>query len=131
MRRLIRTLECEGGKLYVTARGSRILLAQCKPKIEIVEDLQNIPILGKTGYSVRKRHFSIVLCKEPCTTRNIDADFLRSVTGFDLSVDIQRRDGVYENVIINNIIPTDIDLDGDWTFDVPEQPDLTGKLLEM
>lgn len=131
MQRLIRTLECEGGKLYVAVRGNRILLANCEIRIEIMEDLQKLAIIGSTGYSVRKRHITIVLCKEPCTTRNIDADFLRSVTGFDLSVDIQRRDGIYENVIINNIIPTDIDLDGDWTFNVPEQPDLTERLLEM
>lgn len=43
------------------------------------------------------------------------------MTSYDLSMEFWREDGVYETVVLNNIIPTVIDLDAEWEFEVPDR----------
>ncbi len=120
-KRLIKTLYFENGKLYVTTQGRRILLAECLPKIEIYEHVTEIPVLGRQSYTVKKRHISIVICSDMEYTREADEKFLRTVSQFEVSADIQRADGVFENIIFDNLYPVEIDLDVDWTFETENQ----------
>lgn len=129
MQRLIKTICCENGELYSTSNARRVLLARCGVRLEIMEDSQDIPMLG--GYKVKRRHVMIVLCSDMEFTRKADVDFLKTVTAYDLSVDIQRQDGVYEPIPITNIRPEEIDLDGEWKFEVEGRPDLFRKLLSL
>lgn len=131
MERLIKTVELKNCELYGTVGESRYLLAKCKAEIEIYEESRNIPTLGKRGCNIRKRHFSIILCEDPGAGLNVDIEFLKNVGCFDLVGNVLRKDGIYERMIFNNIDPVDIDLDGDWRFDVPENTGITKKLLNM
>lgn len=129
IRRLIKTLYFECGKLYIILEGRRILLANCEPKIEIFEHSTKVPILGKQGGSVKKHHITVVICGNLDFTREIDEEFLQSVTSFELTADIQREDGIFENIAFDKLDVSEIDLDGDWTFEIKGQADLIRKLL--
>lgn len=129
-KRLVKTLHFENGKLYATTQGRRILLAECRPKVEIYEHETDIPVLGRQSYMVKKRHISIVICSDMEYTRDADENFLRTVSQFELSADIQRVDGVFENIIFDGLYPVEIDLDIDWIFETENQM-LIRKLLEV
>lgn len=129
-KRLVKTLHFENGKLYATTQGRRILLAECRPKVEIYEHETDIPVLGRQSYTVKKRHISIVICSDMEYTRDVDEKFLRTVSQFELSADIQRVDGVFENIIFDGLYPVEIDLDIDWIFETENQM-LIRKLLEV
>ncbi|MDE7299550.1 MAG: hypothetical protein K2N94_12095 [Lachnospiraceae bacterium] len=131
IKRLIKTLPFENGELYGIIEGRRILLAYCAPRAEIFEHLTNVPLLGVQEYRVKKHHVGIVLCPAPDTTRKIDAEFLRKVSRFELSADIQRMDGIIENIRFDRLTPEEIDLDGDWSFSVTEPSELLRKLLGL
>lgn len=128
MKRLVKTLAGENGQLYTVRNGNRMLLAQCVPKIEIYEEIAHIPALG-AGAKVKKRHVSLVLCGEPEMTREVDTEFFQKVTGFDLSADFQRTDGVFETLFFDALIPEEIDLDGDWTFWMQDNPEMLKRFL--
>ena len=60
----------------------------------------------------------------------MDEKFLRTVSQFELSADIQREDGVFENIVFDSLYPVEIDLDIDWIFETENQT-LIRKLLEV
>lgn len=128
MKRLVKTLIGANGRLYNVQNGNRTLLAQCVPKIEIYEEIAYIPALG-SGTKVIKRHISLVLCGELELTQKVDAEFFRTVTGFDLSADFQRTDGVFETLFFDALIPEELDLDGEWTFWLRDNPEVLKRLL--
>jgi hypothetical protein len=130
METLIKTLYGENGELYTTAKGRRILLTRVVPKFELYEHTTSVPVLGKIGYGVKTRRFTLVICPGENTTRAVDADFLRSVSRFDLVVDMQREDGIFERMKFDGLIPQEIDLDGDWVFE-SDNADMVKKLLEF
>ena len=131
MRRLLKSLLGERGELYCTVTGRRLLLAQCAPRIELIEQSERVPVPNASDYPVKRTYIVLALCEDMKLTRDVDTDFLRTVTGFDLSTDIQRQDGVFESIMFANIIPQEIDLDGEWVFDVSGQRELVKKLLRM
>ena len=126
MKRLVKTLIGENGQLYTAQNGNRILLANCIPQLEIYEEITPIPVKGMRGV-VKKRHISLVLCGE--LMREVDANFFKNSMSFDLSADFQRTDGVFETLFFDALIPEEIDLDGDWTFLVLDNPELLKKAL--
>ena len=58
------------------------------------------------------------MCKESEFTREVDIEYLKNVTAFDLTAKIQRQDGVFEKVEFRNLEPEDIQSDDDWVFNV-------------
>lgn len=128
MQTLIKTLCAESGELYAVIDGRRILLATCRPVVEVYEHTVAIPLLGAKSYGVKSYHSAIALCPDPETTRDVDADYLRSVTRFELSADIQRSDGIFERFRFD-LIPEDIVIGGTWRFEVNGSPDTINKLL--
>lgn len=129
MRRLLKTIFCRQGELFCTSSGQRTLLAGCDVKLEIVENSQDIPMLG--GYRVKKYQVTVVLCNNMEFTRPVDVDFLKTITAYDLSADIQRADGVFENFVFGNLIPTELEIGGEWSFELPFQPELAKRLLSL
>lgn len=129
MERLLLTLPCERGELFYISAGRCVLLANCTPCIKIYEHTSYVSATGGTG--VKHIHAALALCGEPEFTRAVDVDFLKSIDSFDLSADIQRRDGIFEVFHFRNIQPRDIDLEGDWTFELNEKPDVLRKLLTL
>lgn len=130
IKRLIRTLRLEEGKLYGTVGDQRIALACCEPRVEIYEHRQDIPVVNRHSYGVKKIHAAIVLCPTPETTRIVDAEYLSRVSRFELSADIQRQDGIFEALRLD-LEPTEIDLDGDWTFELSGSSELIKRLLSI
>lgn len=131
MKRLAKTVYLENGELYATIKGNRVLLATCDIEVEIYEDIHNIKIINANGYNVKKRHISIVLCNEMETTRPIDLDLFDKITCFDLVADFQRKDGVFERLVFDNLIPDELDLDNQWKFEVSQYSDISKKLLSI
>ena len=57
-------------------------------------------------------------------------ELLRRVSRFELFADVLRSDGVIENIRFDSLIPDEIDLDGDWVFEINEYS-LLKKLSEL
>lgn len=131
VQRLVKTITCENGNLYSVIDGRRILLATCSPRIEITEQSANVKSIGVHGFNVKKNYITLVLCNTPGLTKELDMDFWNKVTGFGIEADIQRTDGIFEKMYFDNAVPKEINLDGDWVFEVAEQPGLTKKLLKI
>ena len=53
MKRLLKTLHCENGKLYSIVDGRRILPAGCNVSLQAVEEQTSAPVF-KTGAAVRR-----------------------------------------------------------------------------
>lgn len=115
---LLQTIQLSDGELYATTNNRRCLLSTTVPVLEVYENETTVPILGK-GRQVKKRSYSLVLCKDSEFTREVDLEYLQSVTAFDLTAQVQRADGVFEVITFNNIEPESIQMGGDWVFSAP------------
>jgi hypothetical protein len=128
MRTLIKTLTGESGEIYAIRSGQRILLAKCEPEIRVYEHSQRVSALGVRSYRVKTRSEVTVICAEPECTREVDAHFLQGVSRFELAVDLQTASGDFRRFTWD-AAPTEIDLRGDWEFEVIGQGDLARDLL--
>lgn len=117
---LLRRIKFTNGELYITKDGRRRKLSDCEPMIEVYDCRTQVAILNQ-GATVRHKELRIVLCEDNKPTTFITGDTFKGVTGFDLSMEYWREDGVYETVVLNNILPTVIDLDAEWEFEVPDR----------
>ena len=113
MQILIKTIRAENAGLYRIKDGRRILFARPQTRIELYEDVKEIPVLGAAACKVRKRRAVLVLCS------GIMAGMaeLEDTLTFEMIADIQRPDGVYERMHFDRLIPQEIDLDGEWKFE--------------
>ncbi|MDO4301245.1 MAG: hypothetical protein Q4D26_07645 [Clostridia bacterium] len=130
MKKLLKTLFLENGELYSIIDNRRTILAHCKPKIEIYEDATNISTIGK-GYKVKKKRLSIILCNDLELTREVDENYFHKVIRFELVGDFQRTDGVFERLTFDSLTPMEIDLDGDWSFEIIGESEFIKKLLTL
>lgn len=129
MQILLKTLTGENGELFAIANDRRLLLAKCRPCIEIYEHSQKINTLGQLSGKIKTYHSSIVICSDRTMTREADADFLQQVSRFEFVGDFQREDGIFERIRFDNLAPDELDLCGDWKFSVIGQMDITNKLI--
>jgi hypothetical protein len=129
---LVKTLYFENGELHAVINGNRTLLANCKPIIEIYEEAYRISTIGSGGYGYKKNRITIALCNEMEFTRNdIGVELLRRISSFDLFADVQRKDGIFENLAFYNIIPDELIDGGTWSFEVPQDSEIARKLLSI
>ncbi len=119
-RHLLRTLKFTNGELYIVKNGRRYKLSDCEPLIEVYDCRTQVPILNR-GMTVKHKELRIVLCEDNEPTTTISEDTFKGVTSYDLSMEFWRPDGTYETIILNNILPTVIDLDAEWEFEVPDR----------
>lgn len=129
MERLVLTIPCERGELFYNISGRRILLANCTPSLEIYEYTKPIATISAVG--LKSYHAALVLCEDPEFTRTLTDDFLRQIQSFDLSTDIQRKDGTFEVFRFMNIKPREMPLDGEWVFELNETQETLRKLLAL
>lgn len=130
IQRLLKTIHCEQGELYTIIDGRRILLARCRPKLEILQQESQIPAVGR-DYKVKKLHAVLALCADMDFTRQVDSGFLQTVTRFELTADIQRTDGIFEALQFDHLMPDELELGGEWEFIVDMQPDEIRRLLTI
>lgn len=117
-KRLVKRIPFENGKLYGIIDGRRLLLAECEPEAELYEITTVVHAIGISGYPVKKHTTGIVLCPSP--TVEITVDLLGKISCFELTADYLREDAVLENIDFSNLIPVEINLDGDWKFEIPD-----------
>jgi len=87
---------------------------------------------SEQGYKLKTYYIVLVACARPEPTRNIDAEFLRTVSRFEFTGDFQRQDGIFERIRLDNLhVADELDLCGDWVFEVNGPTDLTKKLLAL
>ena len=115
---LLQTIPLSDGELYATTDNRRCLLSTTVPVLEVYEKEIAVPIMGR-GRTVKKTAYSLILCKDNVFTREVDNEYLQSVTAFDLMAQMQRADGVFEVITFNNKAPESINPDGDWVFNAP------------
>ena len=129
MLKIINKLGLEEAELYATIDNNRIMLARCNAKMELYEESENIKVLGSQNCKVRKRRFTIVLCDDMEYTRDITINILRKLREYGLKFELQREDGIFECFYINNLVPKDIEIGGEWVFDIECLPDEVKKLI--
>ena len=86
---LLKTIPLSDGRLSATTGGMRCLLASTVPVLEVYENETTVPILGKDR-QIKKMSYSLMLCKDSEFTREVDLEYLQSVTAFDLTAQVQR-----------------------------------------
>ena len=131
MQTLIKSLAGERGGVFVITDSRRILLAKCLPRIDVFEHSQRVNLLGAKSYSLKTHHSAVLHCAAPETTREIDAGFLQSVSRFEFVGDFQRQGGIFERLTLDNLSPNELDLSGDWEFDILGPYALIQKLLAL
>ncbi len=129
MERLVLTLPCERGELFYIISGRRVLLANCTPVIKIYERTTPVQTVGSFG--VKSIHAALALCGTPEFTRPVDVAFIKNIDGFDLSADIQCKNGSFEVFHFRNIQPQSIELEGEWVFELNEKQEFFRKLLTL
>ena len=117
-------------KLYSILDSRRIKLADCTPRIEIYEMLSPVQNL-ECSWGVKWYQVALVLCDDMDLTRRIDDKYLCAVSGFVLSTEVQRKDGVFERLNFYDLQPVDIELGGTWTFEINKSPERIKRLLEL
>ncbi|MGN1383635.1 MAG: hypothetical protein ACI4W2_12555 [Eubacterium sp.] len=116
---LVKTWNINDGAVYSVIGPQRFKLADCNVRIEYYIEKKDTPkMLGSTPKYV-KRHIYLTVCDTESFTREIDDEYLQNVSSFDLTADIQRPDGQYERLYMNNAELLEVDEDfGTWTFEV-------------
>lgn len=117
MKRVIKSIPVENGKLYALADGSRYLLADCTARIEIVEDATELPVLGK-GKVITKRAATILITFEHSPRFTADP---MALNGFGFQGEVLRQDGAYEQIGFDHcLLVSDLDLTeaGECTFEI-------------
>ncbi len=126
--KLFRTLNGKDGKLFYLKNGRRFLLADCSTRLEITSQEDHLPVAGNKAL-VSKHYLTIAICEDMELKEEVDTAFLKSVSRFEIVMFLQRRDGVQERFVFDNIAPIEINLDGEWEFQIEEPYTLIRRLL--
>ena len=131
MTTLINTLASEKGELFTIGHGRRIQMACCRPEINIYEKVTDVPVLGKKGYAEKTMQFTITLCRAMEFSREVTEETLQKVERYELTADLLRNEGIVERFYFHNISLVEINLEGDWKFEVDVTQGQMEKLLAM
>ena len=112
---LLQTIPLSDGELYATTDNRRCLLSTTVPVLEVYEKEIAVPIMGR-GRTVKKTAYSLILCKDNEFTREVDNEYLKNITAFDLTAQAQREDGIFEVIRFNNLDLESIEPNGEWVF---------------
>lgn len=130
MKEVIKTIPAEDGKLYALAGENRYLLADCGASIEIVEDSEELPVLGK-GRVITNRGAALLITFEHKPGFSVN---LESVQGFGFQGRVLRQDGIYEKVIFAHcLLASDLDLTeaGECTFEIQCSAEMIKRLRAL
>ena len=111
MERIVKTVPCSHGILYALVNTSRYVLVECDAALEITEEIEHIPVLGK-GRVVRGRYITLLITAHHKPNSAIDP---RSIDEY------LRSDGKTETVEFNRcLLVSDLDLTaaGECRFEV-------------
>lgn len=121
MDKVVGTIYFETGDLYVVVNNNRYKLATCKPHIDVHRTVFPISRIGKGRGTGSKPSYSIVFCTENIyAIEDLDEEFFRNVTQFDISLEYRAQDGSLRTEAINNLIPVSLDIGKDWVFEIQD-----------
>ena len=126
MERIIKTLPCEGGKLFATSAGERREFAQFGGRVEIVEHTTLVPILGQTHRGTKRLHASFIVCEDVTYTRRIEDDFIHSGKVYDATADVGGARLTFAGLRFADSDP----IRNELTFEITDM-ELIRRLLEM
>ena len=128
---LVKTLQGNNNEVYAITGGQRLRLASCNLNICIYEQSQSVTAIGVQGYQFKVNNAATVECSDIDATRNVDIDFVKKVSRFEIQTDVQRSDGIFERIVFDNLLPREIGVCGNWEFIVVGQRDLINRLADF
>lgn len=109
--------------LWIDTDNGFYKLTDCEALIEVSEELQTLKLPGsETEYAVKSYSAALAICTG--VKPGIDVELLRTVRKFCLKFEPLEVKSKQCKIFINefdNIIPIEIDLNGEWRFDITEQ----------
>ena len=117
MERIVKTVPCSHGILDALVNTSRYVLVECDAALEITEEIEHIPVLGK-GRVVRGRYITLLITAHHKPNSAIDPHSIDSI-GF--KGEYLRSDGKNEVVEFSRcLLVSDLDLTaaGECRFEV-------------
>ena len=107
MERIIKTIPCSHGVLYALAHTNRYVLAECDAVLEITEEIEHIPVLGK-GRVVRGRYITLLITAHHKPNSAIDP---RRIDSIGFKGEYLRSDGKSETLEFSRcLLVSDLDL---------------------
>ncbi len=113
-----------GAELWIDTDNGLYKIADCEALIKVSENVQTLKLPDTdVEYTVKSYSAALVICgnikSDNCG--NIDLNLLRSVRHFNLRFDAVETKIDECEMFVNefkNIIPVEIDLNGEWRFDI-------------
>lgn len=123
----IKNIEAEKGKLNVDTEYYSGLLADCKVRLDVIQT-DSRPMQAFPDCQVLSERLCITLCSDMTFYRTVNDSFLASVKGFSIQVDIPRKDGTFERILIKDPEPKKINRGREWEFWVSD-PALIDRII--
>lgn len=131
VKEVVATLYPENGEVFTLSAGRRHMLAKCGLRIDIVQHTAAFKARNPQGYGVKRRYISLVFCLEPETAAGITEEVFRSVEGYEIYCEIERSDGSYEKIKLDNLLEESVDLyQNEWEFRI-EDVETVKKLIKL
>lgn len=129
MFRICKEILVKNGKLYATISGNRYVLAACDARVELKEELQELPCLGNKKAVVRRFATLLITSKHQMKTVDVSNIELISFNGEFLK---NNKDTVI--LTLTQCLPLDeLDLteQGENNFEVICSPEIINKLMTL
>lgn len=127
----LRTIENESGEVYIISNERRMLLANCRLKIDIIQHSTTFKARNPKGYDVKRRYVSIILCIDPETSPNITDEIFKRAERFEIYFEVEKDIGVYEKIRLDNLFEQSVDLyENEWEFSI-EDNEIIKKLMKL
>lgn len=129
MKKLIKTISGQSCEVYAISHHNRILMGNAIPKIEIYENSVEVPTIGTNKIHCRHTTLSICICSNPELGSSMTDEIINGLIGFDLSMLLQRKDGVFVPFMLHGVSNADISQE-QWVFEITDL-ETVNKLLAL
>ena len=128
---LVKTVKADSGEIYYLLDNRRLKLADCSVEARIYERHVEVPTLGSRFIKYKSRHVSIVLCDKLRGQKVELTDALISkIRAFEIIADFQLANRDCARIVISGLNDAEIDLDGEWKFNLQDEK-VIQKLLQL
>ena len=118
MKKLIKTINGESCEVFAISHHNRVMIGKAKPEIEIYEESVEVPSVG-TNIRCKRTYFSVCICPNPDMKMDITNDVLNSLTAFDLSMLLPRKDDVLVPFVLHGISSAELSTE-QWLFEITD-----------
>jgi hypothetical protein len=126
-----KAVRADCGEIYYILDNRRLKLADCSVEARIYERHVEVPTIGSRSIKYKSRHVSIVLCDKLRGQKVELTDALISkIRAFEIIADFQLANGDFERIVLPDLNEAEIDLDGEWKFNLEDEK-VIQKLLQL